>query len=35
MSESSALVFKLSSAELAPEYDYDFTNKVDDGKTYM
>ncbi len=35
MSESPVPVFKLSSAELAPKYDYDFTNRVDDGKTYM
>ena len=35
MSESPAPVFKLSSAELAPKYNYDFTNRVDDGKTYM
>ncbi len=31
----SPLTFNLPLTELAPEYDYDFTNKVDDGKTYM
>ena len=33
--ESPKQVFKLSTMELAPEYNFDFTDMVDDGKTYM
>ncbi|XP_064385403.1 uncharacterized protein LOC135334225 [Halichondria panicea] len=35
LSEPPAHVFKLSSHELAPKYNYDFTNEVDDGRMYM
>ncbi len=35
MSKPPTLVFKLSSDEFAPRYNFDFTNMVDDGKTYM
>ena len=30
-----ATVFQLNPDELAPGYDYDFTNRVDDGKVYV
>ncbi len=35
MLESPVTVFKVSLTEFAPEYNFDFTNVVDDGKTYM
>ena len=31
----SASVFQLDADELAPSYDYDFTNRTDDGKVYV
>lgn len=33
--DDASTVFQLDPDELAPGYDYDFTNKIDDGKVYI